>query len=70
MINVLFIGDIVGYSSLECFCDRFDDLLNRYDPDVIIVNGENICDGKGITKKEANTLLDLGVNVITTGNHI
>ena len=37
---------------------------------MIIANGENADNGKGITKKEANLLFDNGIDVITSGNHI
>ena len=70
MIKVLFIGDIVGFSGLDFLCENFDKLKEKYNPNFIIVNGENICNGKGITEREANTIFDLGVSVITTGNHI
>ena len=40
-------------------------------PDVIAhVNGENVTDGKGIAEEHAKKLFDLGVHVITTGNHV
>lgn len=44
-------------------------LIQKYKPDVVVVNGENACDGKGITPKEGSVLFDLGVQVITGGNH-
>ncbi len=70
MISVLFIGDIVGYSGLQFLLQSFDELKLRYSPNCIIVNGENIVNGKGLSEKEANLLFEAGVNVITTGNHV
>jgi len=70
MINVLFIGDVVGFSGYDFLCENLVDLKEKYDTNFIIVNGENICDGKGITEYESIVLFDIGVNVITTGNHI
>ena len=70
MINVLFIGDVVGFSGYDFLCENLLNLKENYDANFIIVNGENICDGKGITEYESIVLFDLGVSVITTGNHI
>lgn len=44
-------------------------LEKKYKADFIIANGENAADGKGCTDKEGRMLFDLGVNVITGGNH-
>jgi len=45
-------------------------LKERFKPDGIIINGENIANGKGLSDKEAHQLFKWGANVITTGNHI
>jgi 2',3'-cyclic-nucleotide 2'-phosphodiesterase len=37
--------------------------------DFCILNGENLADGVGITPKLADKMLDLGVDVMTLGNH-
>lgn len=70
MINVLFIGDVVGQIGLEFLIDNFSTLKDKYQPDFIIVNGENISNGKGLNEGESNELFDQNVDVITTGNHI
>jgi len=70
MINLLFIGDVVGFPGLDFIKQKLPCLVEKYNSNFIIVNGENICDGKGITETEADQLFDLGVDVITTGNHI
>jgi metallophosphoesterase (TIGR00282 family) len=44
-------------------------LLERYEADLAIVNGENAADGAGITAKLANKLLAAGADVVTLGNH-
>lgn len=45
-------------------------LIEKYSSDCVIINGENICNGKGITEAEATQLFQAGAHVITTGNHI
>lgn len=69
-INLLFIGDIVGKSSLNFLLENLETLKNKYHSNFIVVNGENTDEGKGINEEQANSLFDAGVNIITTGNHI
>ena len=68
-INILFIGDIVGTPGMEMVQTWLPGLKNKYRTDFIIANGENSADGKGCTEKEGKELFDLGVDVITGGNH-
>ncbi|MCX7875824.1 MAG: TIGR00282 family metallophosphoesterase [Melioribacteraceae bacterium] len=68
-MNILFIGDIVGQPGLDIVRMWLPSLQKKYRTDLIIANGENLSDGKGCTEKEAKQLFDLGVNVITGGNH-
>ena len=68
-INILFIGDIIGQPGLNVVQLYLPGLIKKYNADVVIANGENASDGKGCTDKEAKFLFDLGVNVITGGNH-
>ncbi|MCX7797304.1 MAG: TIGR00282 family metallophosphoesterase [Melioribacter sp.] len=70
IINILFIGDIVGKPGLDIVNMWLPSLQKNYKADVTIVNGENVSDGKGCTEKEAQQLFNLGVHVITGGNHI
>ena len=70
MISILFIGDVVGFSGLDFLKENINYIEEKYNPQFIIINGENICNGKGITEREANELFELGTSVITTGNHI
>jgi 2',3'-cyclic-nucleotide 2'-phosphodiesterase len=68
-INILFIGDVIGQPGLDIVQMYLPSLQKKYRADAIIVNGENLSDGKGCTEREAKILFDLGVNVITGGNH-
>ena len=69
-LNVLFIGDLVGNVAVDLAASLIPDLMEEYDADVLIVNGENAMEGKSISEAQANRLFDLGVDVITSGNHI
>lgn len=46
------------------------DLRQQYGLDMVIANGENAAGGFGLTLATANELLDTGVDVLTSGNHI
>jgi metallophosphoesterase (TIGR00282 family) len=68
-LNILFIGDVVGKGGRRALADLLP-LVMREGVDFVIVNGENASGGIGITPQTAEQLLDRGVDVITSGNHI
>ena len=68
-MKIIFIGDIVGRSGRDAVEKNILELKKKYFPDVIIANAENAASGYGLTKKIALELFQLGVNVITLGNH-
>lgn len=68
-MKVLFIGDIVGSIGRDTLEDYLPRLKRKYQPDVVIANGENAASGRGITKKIFQDLLFMGVDVVTMGNH-
>ncbi|MDD4526749.1 MAG: TIGR00282 family metallophosphoesterase [Candidatus Margulisbacteria bacterium] len=70
MIKILFFGDIVGEIGREAFYKKLPSLKKDHQPDLIIVNGENLANGKGITPHIYHQLLDSGVDCITSGNHV
>jgi metallophosphoesterase (TIGR00282 family) len=67
--TILFIGDLVGGLGRRTLLALLPGLRERYDPTFVVVNGENVAGGLGITPKIADELLDAGVDVITLGNH-
>jgi len=69
LLNLLFIGDIIGQPGLSMVQTWLPGLVQKYKPDLIVANGENASNGKGCTEKEGRILFDLGINVITGGNH-
>ena len=68
-INILFVGDIIGKPGLEILQTWLPGLIQKYKVDFVIANGENASDGKGCTSKEGEILFNLGIHVITGGNH-
>jgi len=69
-IRFVLIGDIVGRSGREKLEHSFRKIKAEYSPDIIIVNVENAAGGFGLTKKIYDHLLDIGIDVMTSGNHI
>lgn len=70
LLNIFFVGDIVGKPGLQLVEKLLKSYLQKYEVDFCIVNGENVTDGKGVSEEDAKTLFGLGVHVITTGNHL
>lgn len=68
-MKLLFIGDIVGNLGRETLKVMLPKLKQKYQPDFVIVNGENAAGGRGITQKIAKEFYQWGVDLITMGNH-
>jgi len=64
------IGDVVGRPGRRAVEQLLPGLRHKYELDLVIANGENAAHGLGITLDTAQELLNFGVNVITSGNHI
>lgn len=69
-LNILFIGDIVGTPGLDLTSTLLPGLIKKYDADLVVINGENATEGKGIAEEHAKRIFELGAHVITTGNHV
>ena len=70
-MNILLLGDILGPSGRKAIVEKLPDLINKKKIDFVIVNGENAADnGKGLTKENVDQFLEIGIDVITTGNHV
>lgn len=69
-MKILFCGDIVGRSGLEVVEACVPQLCQELSIDFVIANGENAAHGFGITPKICQDLYKIGVDVITTGNHV
>ena len=69
-MRLLFIGDIVGKPGRDCVRVGLAGLVEYHQIDFVIANAENAAGGFGITREIGEQLLDLGVAVMTSGNHI
>jgi metallophosphoesterase (TIGR00282 family) len=70
-LHILFISDIIGAAGREVVASVLPRLRNEYTIDLVIANGENATMGLGIDDKTLGSLHDdLGIDVISSGNHI
>ncbi|HWI05978.1 MAG TPA: TIGR00282 family metallophosphoesterase [Solirubrobacteraceae bacterium] len=67
--TILFVGDVVGSLGRHALLGLLPALRERHDPTFVVVNGENVAGGLGITPKIADELFANGVDAITLGNH-
>ncbi|MBI3493741.1 MAG: TIGR00282 family metallophosphoesterase [Acidobacteria bacterium] len=69
-LRILFIGDIVGRPGRDLVRIGLSALVEHHRIDFVIANVENAAAGFGITREIGDQLLDEGVEVMTSGNHI
>ncbi len=69
-MRILFCGDVVGRSGRDSIVKNIPNLRAELNLDCVIVNGENAAHGFGITAGICRELYNVGVDIITTGNHI
>src|ERR1700674_3814218 len=70
MIRLLFIGDIVGRPGRDLVHSGLAALVEYHRIDLVIANAENAAAGFGITREIGDQLLEWGVDVMTSGNHV
>jgi hypothetical protein len=69
-MNLLFVGDIVGRPGRDLVRIGLRALAAHHGADLVIANAENAAGGFGVTREIGDELLDRGVDVMTSGNHI
>ncbi len=67
---ILAVGDIIGKPGRQAIQELLPGLRRQYGLDLIIANGENVAGGLGLTSTTAKEMLRVGVDVLTSGNHI
>ena len=67
--SILFVGDLVGGVGRRTLLGLLPGLREQHTPAFVVVNGENVAGGLGITPKIADELLAAGVDAISLGNH-
>jgi metallophosphoesterase (TIGR00282 family) len=69
-MNILFIGDIFASPGRRIVADHLQDIVQSNHIDLTIANAENAAGGFGITPSIAEELFALGLDVLTSGNHV
>ncbi|MDR1400034.1 MAG: YmdB family metallophosphoesterase [Treponema sp.] len=69
-LQVIMIGDVVGEAGLLAIEALLPSLIEEYKAAFVVVNGENVAEGFGITSATLNRILNAGADVVTSGNHV
>ena len=70
-MKILVLGDVMGLAGRNALKKNLSKIIEKNEINFLVINGENAAeDGKGITKEICDELFYLGVDVITSGNHI
>jgi hypothetical protein len=69
-MNLLFIGDIFASPGRRIVAECLSEIVSQEKIDLVVANGENAAGGYGITPSIAEELFTMGIDVLTTGNHI
>src|SRR5215469_15186724 len=69
-MNILFVGDIFSSVGRHIVADHLADIKESQHIDLAIANAENAAGGFGVTPAVAEELFALGLDVLTSGNHI
>ena len=70
-MKILLLGDVCGPAGMQIIKLQLKKIIKDKKIDFTIANGENAAEnGKGITKNNFVELIESGVDVVTSGNHI
>jgi 2',3'-cyclic-nucleotide 2'-phosphodiesterase len=69
-VRILFVADVIGSPGRRTAKGLLRLVRGETKADMVVLNGENSAGGFGITPDIVAEFLDLGVDVITTGNHV
>lgn len=68
-MRIIFIGDIDGRIGRKAVAKIVPQWREKFQPDLVMANVENIAHGKGITTSTLEEVRRAGVDFFTTGNH-
>jgi metallophosphoesterase (TIGR00282 family) len=69
-VRILFVADVIGSPGRRTLTQLVRLVRKDVNADLVVANGENSAGGFGITPEIVREFLDVGVDVITTGNHV
>jgi 2',3'-cyclic-nucleotide 2'-phosphodiesterase len=69
-MRILFVGDIFASAGRMIVANHVQQLIGEYGIDLVVANAENSAGGFGVTPAIADDLFSLGIDALTTGNHV
>jgi metallophosphoesterase (TIGR00282 family) len=69
-MKVIIIGDVVGKPGRKVLCASLKRLKDQHEAEFIVANVENAAEGAGVVPRAGDEILNAGVDVMTSGNHI
>ncbi|MBI4571728.1 MAG: TIGR00282 family metallophosphoesterase [candidate division NC10 bacterium] len=69
-MRILFIGDIIGQPGRRMVARHLKGLVATHEADMVLANAENAAGGFGITPSVGEELFSLGIDLLTSGNHV
>lgn len=69
-MKVIFIGDIFARSGRDALARYVPELRAEHKPDFVIANADNAAHGRGLIPSLAKELYELGLDLLTGGDHI
>ena len=69
-MKVIIIGDVVGKPGRNVLTASLKGLKEKYEAEFVIANVENAAEGAGLVPRVGDEILNAGVDVMTSGNHI
>lgn len=69
-IRILYFGDIVGEPGRKAVAELLPALRDEFQPDIIFANAENATNGKGVSLDHYKELISLGIDAMSSGDHI
>ena len=69
-MKVIIIGDIVGKPGRNILTASLKSLREQHEAEFVVANVENAAEGAGVVPKVGDEILNAGVDVMTSGNHI
>ncbi len=69
-MRLIFFGDVVGKAGRKAVAQVLPLWRAKYQPDVVAANVDNVAHGRGFTSKTVKEFLDLGIDILTGGDHV
>ncbi len=69
-MKILFVGDVIGRPGRIFLKERLRDFREKEGIDFCVANAENGSGGFGLIPESAREMLSIGIDILTSGNHI